>query len=202
MITFPRPDIVSLVACGPSALKCGAVHAPGMVVAINGAAKHVPHTAAFTMDGRYARNEWQNHQFKPFVVRESAWQHAVRAGARETPTTVRFAGDNKSAIFAENPENCRGGWQLNGSNSGYCALNFAYSLRPRKVILYGYDMDVPTHFFGDYSWKGEGDSLNANKLQLWAAEMEYAAHQFRKARIDVVNTNRASAIKAFRFGDA
>jgi len=197
---FPRPDVVSIVACGPSALKCGAASAPGMVVAVNGAFRYVRHDVALTMDGRFAREEWPKLQGRPFVVRGSAWQHAIDAGAKHWEGVNVYACDNKSTRFATTPEPNTGDMILNGTNSGYVALNFAFNMKPRRVYLYGFDMDEPEHFFGPYPWAGQGCVNSEAKFGAWREEMHAAALQFRAAGIGVFNTNPRSRIREFPYG--
>lgn len=196
MTTFPRPDTVSIVACGPSAVARGAASAPGLVVAVNGAWRHVPFAVSLSMDGRFARNEWDDLYGRVCMWRDSAVQHAYDAGATSWKDLNAFTCDRHTTKFAENGDAVH--WQLNGDHSGYCALNFAYSLRPRRVYLYGFDMDEPTHFFGEYPWADEAARNTRNKFAKWVADMDHAARQFRKAGIDVANTNPRSAIRAFR----
>lgn len=198
---MPRPDTVSIVACGPSALACGAASAPGLVVAINGAYKHVPFAVSFTMDGRFSRNCWRDLTNRWCVWRHSAVKHAMDAGAQGLMANVDgFACDPTSTTFSTYVDPVTGEPTYSGSNSGYCALNFAYAARPRRVYLYGFDMREPTHFFGDYPWKGEGDTLTREKLARWAREMSHARRQFDAAGIQVFNTNPNSAISAFEYG--
>lgn len=192
---FVRPDVVSIVACGPSALQCGAAKAPGIVIAVNGASEHVRYDVGLTMDGRYARNKWRTMQGRQWFVRQSAYRHMLDAGALPWHGLQVFSCDRMSTQFAANGPGLKP--MLNGSNSGYCALSLAFALKPRKVYLFGYDMDEPTHFFGNYEWHGQGDTLNVAKLQVWSREMSSAAKQFHAAGITVYNTNRLSRIKAF-----
>lgn len=200
MTEFPRPDTVSLVACGPSALACGAASAPGMVVAINGAVHHVRYDVALSMDGRFTRNTYRALQGRVCMFRESAWEHAVRAGAKRWSDVNTFANDIGSTKFGG--RGADGSWQLNGDNSGYCALNFAYLLRPRRVFLYGFDMGAVEHFFGPYPWANEpgASRTTPEKFGKWRSDMNEASRQFHEARIDVVNTNPQSKVRAFRTG--
>lgn len=195
---FPRPDTVSIVACGPSALDCGAARAPGMVLAINGAIDHVRFDVALTMDGRFARNRWKALYGKQAFIRRSAWAHVVDVGGMPWDGLRVYECDREQTEFADNDRDVA--WTLNGSNSGYNALNLAFNLMPRRVYLYGFDMDEPTHFFGEYPWVHEAGKNNRAKFELWRREMVHASGQFRRRRIEVYNTNRLSAIKAFPHG--
>lgn len=190
--------IVSVIACGPSALRCGAERSPGVRIAVNDAYRYVEATHVVSMDGRWFENRAKDfcHPLAPALhVR------AKTVAKREVPEGCRyrlFDCDRLTTTFGPTAS------QLNGENSGYCALNLAYVLRPTRVYLYGFDMTYDAsgsdHFFGDYEWKGEGCSNSGTKFAKWAKEMEDAARQFEAAGIEVFNTNRKSAIKAFKFG--
>lgn len=193
MIT--APDVVSIIGCGPSALQCGGGRAPGYRIAINGAAEYVAHDAALTMDGRFARECIDVFRDKPAWIRASAWDHVVRrVGAMSRWEGLRvYACDRLTTTFGN--DEC----QLNGSNSGYIALNLAYVMRPKTVWLYGFDMNEPKRFFGFYPWQvlGLGSSNSTEKFGVWAREMDHAARQFKDAGVAVYNTNPNSRITAF-----
>lgn len=196
-------EVISVVACGPSALDCGAGSAPGYVIAVNGAFEFVKHDAVISMDGRFAVNEVPRmFGAVPIWLRDRA--------ARKLDTTMcgpwwrqirQFANVHTTTTFAENAPHPQTPWQLNGDHSGYCALNLAYSMRPRRVYLYGYDLgDALGHFFGKYAWHGEGSKNSPAKFAKWRTDMFAALRQFERAGIEVFNTNPHSAIKAFKYG--
>ena len=93
--------------------------------------------------------------------------------------------------------------QLNGPNSGYCALNLAYKMRPRVVYLFGFD-HRPGHFHSESEWRarGEGCGESLRKYAEWSASCYEARRFFDTAGIRVYNTNRQSLVRAFEFGDA
>lgn len=193
--------VVSIVACGPSALKCGAARAPGFVIAVNDAYRHVRHDAVLSMDGRWAKNRLPHlrETFGPIYLRRSAWRH-VETGSVSTEILRRtnvFDCDHASGLFGSHTHT------LNGSNSGYCALNLAYVMRPEIVYLFGYD-HKGEHFHPESEWRqrGEGDANNPAKFKNWAQMCVGARKQFDAVGIRVINTNRDSAVTAFEFGDA
>lgn len=193
--------VVSIVAGGPSALKCGAARAPGFVIAVNDAYQHVRHDALLSMDGRWAKNRLPMLMGGDGAVhiRRSAMRH-VNPSECSTRTLQRvrvFDCDHTSGVFGVHAH------VLNGPNSGYCALNLAYVMRPEVVYLFGYD-HKGDHFHPESEWRqrGEGCANSPAKFKTWA-EMCFAARaQFDLSGIRVVNTNRDSAVKAFEFGDA
>ena len=190
--------IISVVACGPSALSSGPIR--GSVIAVNDAYRHVEASRVISMDGR-----WATHRAADFMasgspvlhLRRSAYNH-IKDEFPEWRFQI-FDCDIDSHDFPS------GGTtrQLNGDHSGYCALALAYTLATRSgacIYLYGYDMREPTHFFGDYEWKGEGSTNSPGKFRRWAADMVHAKRQFDAAGIQVFNTNKSSAITAFPYG--
>lgn len=113
------------------------------------------------------------------------------------PRVKPFECDHKTPRFSE--------WigQLNGPNSGYCALNLAYILRPEVLYLYGFDHSGG-HFHPEYEWtqRGEGSRNGPRKFQEWASYCDTAAAMFKAAGVNVINTNRNSLIRSFKFGEA
>lgn len=193
--------VVSIVACGPSALRCGAARAPGFVIAVNDAYQHVRHDAVLSMDGRWAKNRLPMFMGGdgPIHIRRSAMRH-VNPSDCSTRTLQRvrvFDCDHTSGVFGH------AAYHLNGPNSGYCALNLAYVMRPEVVYLFGYD-HKGDHFHPESEWRrrGEGCVNTPRKFKEWADMCETAREMFDAAGIHVVNTNRDSAIQAFKFGDA
>lgn len=189
------PDIVSVIACGPSALQCGAMRAPGYRIAINGAREYVPHDVFLTMDGRYARERFKQFEGTNAYVRASAWEHCVRDhdASRWGGLNV-FSCDINTTNLSSDP------LQLNGSNSGACGIALAFALKPRRVFLYGFDMGKRTHFFGNYPWLGLGCTTTDQKFRAWRAEFEHTRRQFDAAGIEIWNTNPQSEITAFKHG--
>jgi hypothetical protein len=88
--------------------------------------------------------------------------------------------------------------KLNGSNSGTCAINLAFQLRPHRVFLLGFDMQHgpagELHWYPDYSW---GGGSKKGTLREWANEFADIAKQFESADIPVFNVNHRSLIRAF-----
>jgi len=189
--------IISVIACGPSALRCGAQQAPGVKIAVNDAYRFVECSYVVSMDGR-----WFQHRAEDFCDSKCPTllirgKTIKKRGSPQGCRKIEFDNNRETTKFGPS---CT---ELNGENSGYCALNLAYLLGPERVYLYGFDMNYENgkdHFFGDYEWKGEGCSNSGKKFAKWVKEMEDAAEQFEKAGIEVFNTNPQSAIKAFKYG--
>lgn len=201
-------EIVSVIASGESWKTCGADRAPGFVIAVNDMFRHVPHDAVLSMDGLWAKNRatevltqmfmWEDTRPRDFYLRRSAHKYFNR-GDKQFQHITRvhvFDCDNHSDVMSPNPA------VLNGRHSGQCALNLAFTRRPRTVFLYGFDLrgDALGHGHPDYEWKGQGNTNNASKFREWADGFHVSAKFFDAAGIRVFNTNPESAIKAFPFG--
>jgi hypothetical protein len=62
---------------------------------------------------------------------------------------------------------------LNGTHSGFCALNLAYQMRPQRLVLVGFDMGKgpggEAHWWPDYPWAKPGGATTGGKFKAWAA---------------------------------
>lgn len=92
--------------------------------------------------------------------------------------------------------------KLNGSNSGTCAVNLAFQLKPERVFLFGFDMqrgpNKEKHWYPPYPWdSGEKYGTKAGNYTDWAGEFQEIARQFEEARIKVFNVSRRSLITSF-----
>lgn len=198
-------EVISVIGCGPSALECGAATAPGYVIAVNGAFEYVKHNAVLSMDGRFAANKVPSmFGHVPIWLRYRAFNHVdVSLCSHAVMHAIKiFKNVHAHPRFAENANYPTTTWQLNGDHSGYCALNLAYSMQPKTVYLYGFDLndEDKQHFFGKYPWFGQGSTNSRVKFAKWRTDMHEAARQFKARGIRVINTNPSSAIDAFEFG--
>lgn len=190
---------VILLASGPSVQSYNLrdLDQRGNLIALNGAALYVKPAAALTMDRLVA--EFCCPLWKIQGV-PSVW---IRRGTTQNfdPTTLggymQFEHDGDDPTHMT-PFHGR----LNGSNSGTCALNLAYQIKPKRVFLLGYDMqrgDLPhnlPYWHPPYAWNTGGAAKN-RKLAEWAREFEEIAKQFSKAGIEVLNVNHRSLIESF-----
>ena len=190
--------IVSVVASGPSALECGAAHAPGYVIACNDMFFHARPDAVFSMDGLWAKHRVPKFFSQPnsgcaIHLRRSAFKYI---GGPATYSHINvFDCDTKSDVMSPDAS------VLNGRHTGQCALNLAFTMNPRTVFLYGFDLGKDTgHCHRDYEWKGQGNTNNQTKFREWRDGFEVSAQYFRAAGIAVHNTNKYSGIRAFKYG--
>ncbi len=105
-----------------------------------------------------------------------------------------FANDHRSTVLSDEAG------RLNGTHSGFCALNLAYQMRPLELYLIGFDMrrgpNGEHHWYPDYFWSK--NATGAGRLMEWAAQFETAARQLAAAGISVFLVGAAASVKSFR----
>lgn len=92
--------------------------------------------------------------------------------------------------------------KLNGSNSGTCAINYAFQCRTHRVFLLGFDMqrgpEGEKHWYPDYPWAtDERSGTKRGTYKDWVEEFSEIAAQFEMAGMEVYNVNHRSLIRAF-----
>ena len=173
-------DTITIVAGGWSASRFNLAKLPGQIIAVNDSARYLPRCdIAISMDRLWAENRVE--QIKrlgiPLWLRRSASR-----SIEDFPLLTRFDNDHESTTLSDAPG------VLNGTHSGFCALNLAYQMKPRAIILIGFDMAHgprgERHWFPDYPWKNGGGS-SVGKLAEWATQFETAARQLLASQIAV-----------------
>ena len=83
-----------------------------------------------------------------------------------------------------------------GQNSGYQAINLAYLLGAKRIVLLGYDMQQTggkRHYFGDHP-----DALHCNSpYQDWIGNFDALASDLSDSGVSVINCTRRTALKCF-----
>lgn len=186
-----RVDTVTVLAGGWSARRY-LDRLPGFVIGVNDAALKAPTHAALSMDRLWAENRWAEIQRRAIPT----WLRRAPARAGEDPDWLRiFDCDHTSTTLSDEPGT------LNGTHSGFCALNLAYQMRPRRIVLVGLDMSKgprgEAHWFPDYPWAKPGGATTSGKFAEWARQFDTAARQCRDADI-AVELWGDSAVPAFR----
>lgn len=174
---------VTIIAGGWTAKFVDLRRAPGTVIAVNDAALYAPKwDVALSMDRLWFENRHEHilKTGKPLFMRENAIKQRG-----ENAAVSRFACDHTSTKFAEHSGGKR---HLNGTHSGFCALNLAYQMRPDELFLIGFDMSIgprgERHWFPDYPWSN-GGGTGAGRLGEWATQFKFAAEAFRAERCAV-----------------
>jgi hypothetical protein len=185
---------VSVVAGGYSVRSVDTSRLPGHVIAVNDSAVYLPRwDACVSMDRLWSENraQWllENAGDRPLYFRASAFPAALL----ERPNTHRYNCDHTSVYFGPTP------MHLNGTNSGYVALNLAYTMRPRELYLFGFDMqrgpNNEAHWYPDYPWNPKASS--SGKLNEWSRQFDTVAQQFRRQGVKVFNVSDRSLLQQF-----
>lgn len=91
-----------------------------------------------------------------------------------------------------------------GMNSGYQSLNLAILAGAKKILLLGYDFNFPggrSHAHnGHKDEKGIEHKMPESAYTNYAKQFASMMKDVRKLNVDIVNCNRDSALRQFRFG--
>lgn len=172
---------ITIVAGGWSASQFDLRKLPGTLIGVNDAAVLMPRVDLIVSMDRL----WAEHRFeqlrrlgKPTWLRRKT---LMNIDTRNCPWLTPFDNDHTSTVLSEEPG------RLNGTHSGFCALNLAYQLRPTALYLVGFDMARgprgEAHWFPPYSWSLQ--STGSGRLALWARQFEGAAGRFSAEGIRV-----------------
>lgn len=173
-----KHKIVTILAGGWSASLFDLRKLPGFVIAVNDAAIYSPRVDAVVSMDRI----WAEHRFEqvrklnvPIYLRKSTIRNF-----EIDDTVTAFENDHTSTVLSDKPSH------LNGTHSGFCALNLAYQMRPKDLFLVGFDMKLgprgERHWYPPYPWKSGGGS-SSGKLAEWGQQFESAARQLSEAGV-------------------
>lgn len=174
-----------------------------IVIGVNESAVLAQCDVGITMD-----RLWAEHRYERYLATRAGdlW---IRRGADkalpEHPRRKRFECDHRSHHMSSEPS------ILNGTNSGMCALNFAFQLKPERAYLFGFDMQrgpnqepyhhPPYRCTGECGeqceWANQNGATKPGKYREWAPQFKSIARQFRKRGISVKQVNNRSMMKAF-----
>ena len=178
---------ITIIGDGWSATQLDLRKLPGLIIAVNDAAIYAPHWhIVVSMDRIWAENrvEQLKHRGQPVWLRRSTVKNFA-----DFPTLVKFDCDHTSVTLNDEPG------RLNGTHSGFCALNLAYQMRPREIYLVGFDMQLgpkgERHWYPPYPWKN-GGGTGASRLTEWSKQFYVAAAQLRKVGCRVFVAGGAS----------
>lgn len=191
--SIKQPEIVSILGGGWSAIFVDRDQLPGTVIGVNDSAILAKCHAAVSMDRLWTEWRWPD---LVGIARKAFIRDAALKNIRDRPEWLRVFGcDYKTSVFSEDPAN------LNGTNSGQCAMNVAYLMRPKRVFLFGFDMNRSpnnnAYWFKPYAWAPEG-ATKPGKYAEWAQQFDKIAELFKATGTEVLNVSTTSAITAFR----
>jgi len=175
----------------------------GTVIAVNDAAILAPRwDHALSMDRKWAEGRidqvvLRSSETDPprkVWIRRSALQN-LTGYVKDWPWVQSFECDHETSIFSTKHGH------LNGTNSGACALNLAWQLRPNRLFLLGFDMNRDDHgrayWYPSYPWTNGAGSTSDGKYAGWAKQFKTASSAFARIGCQVFNVSPGSAIDAF-----
>lgn len=174
--------LMSIVGGGPSFGSIDRTKLPGEVIAVNDSAIYLPRCDyVVTMDRLWTEYRWNKIKLmdKQTWIRRSALKKFPEFA--EWQNLHAFENDNgKEGQFSEDPA------KLNGNNSGACALNLAYHLRPDHLWVFGIDMrQTPKpYWYEPYPWAPHGATKPGHYVN-WAKLLEIMVKQLRAKGIHV-----------------
>lgn len=87
-----------------------------------------------------------------------------------------------------------------GGNSGYQAINLAYLLGYKTIILLGYDMQNTggqTHWHGDHNFGGSTNPVR-NTFDNWRKDFRELGKAIKEINdVEIINATRQTALKCF-----
>lgn len=180
---------VIIIGGGKSAKKCQPenLYRYGHVIGVNDSALQVRSHTILSMDRLWMENNYE--QCRNLAVQTIFRRCAWRLKDKSWPRLGLFDCNTKTP-FMNDALGC-----LDGDNSGACALNYAYQMRPSRVFLFGFDMNGSGYWHNGYSAQNKG-SGNRKKPD-WAEKFNFKKKQFDQKGIQVFNVNTRSAIDAF-----
>lgn len=202
-ITPTNPELVVIVCSGKSVKQFNLKNLPdsAVIIAVNGAAEFLPR-----LDYWFTSDPWGLHGPQlPINKRCEMWaavgdDFATRYARVDTHKKTphrdinflhRLISHNNpnttsetaySLGLSEDPR-C-----ISGGNSGYGALNFAYHLKPKNIIILGMDGDIG-YFYSD--------SKRNRALTFLPQMIDSTKEQFEKSGIKVINASPNSKITTF-----
>lgn len=192
---------ISIVAGGWSFAGFDHKAVPGEVIAVNDTLIHFKSELSYvvSMDRLWAENRWASLKSRCIetFLRRSSLKH-MDVGDTYHEWLHTFECDiTPGALFGDFIT------QLNGRNSGACALNLAHILRPKELYLFGFDMcrspENKAYWYPGYEWSDKGDkgATGQGKYDEWATDFKLYAEQFAAVGTKVWNVSPVSKIDAF-----
>lgn len=224
-MTVPAYVEVSVVAGGWSFSRIDRSRVPGYLIGVNDAGLRLSGVdCVVSMDRLWTEHRWQ----QLVVLQREAWlRHAAvknldwRSYASSRGWLRVFSCDHESSIMVDGvPVPVISDYPgsihlaasgepltLNGTNSGMCAVNRAYQLKPKVLWLFGFDCQEgpkgEKHWYVDYDLIGKdgrptSGGTSPKKLSEWARQYDGIAATCRGAGIEVINVSDRTLITSFK----
>lgn len=110
----------------------------GYAIGVNDAAVRAPVNMGLSMDRRWADWRLEDIKNKPF------WLRKLSIPAKWEGLNF-FKSNHETDTFSKETGT------LNGRNSGHCAVNLAYQMKPKQIFLFGFDMKGG-YWYPQYPW--------------------------------------------------
>lgn len=190
---------ITIVGGGWSVADVDLTRLAGFVIAVNDSGLLLPRSDAIVSMDRL----WTEHRWPKLVelkqktwLRRSAVQNIPRDQLNAADWLTVFSNNNETNRFSDNPS------RLNGTNSGACAMNLAYLMRPRRLFLLGFDMNRSpkgkAYWYPPYPWANQNGGTGNKRYKEWASQFDECAAAFRSAGMEVFNVSPRSAIDVFQ----
>lgn len=184
-----RQDIINIIAGGPSVnyLRTDFIYEHGFTIGVNESSILNKCDLAISMDRLWMEGRYKQliENQTPTLFRRCAWKLG-----HDWEHLELFDGDVKTEFMSD-----RKGI-LVGNNSGTVAINKAWQMNPKKVFLFGFDMQVVNkqrHYHKEYEWAKQ--KVSDGKYTHWLKRFKNIYRQFRDKDIEIFNVNPDSAIK-------
>lgn len=179
-----KQEIINIIAGGQSVknMDIKEICRRAYTIGVNDSAVLAPVNIGVSMDRRWAQYREPEIKGKPFLLRKppSTW-----------PGVFAFNCDYETDEFSELPG------KLNGRNSGYCALNLAYQMRPKKIYLFGYDFSGKPYWYPAYPWVKYPTERSRMEKE-WPLAFDKARQYFDQVGIEIIIVGLESKLTQFK----
>ena len=166
------PKHLSVIGGGLSVRNIDLNTVPGQVIGVNDSAIHAPRVdMVVSMDRLWTEYRWDKllAMDKPTWLRRNAIKNTWAKGGETWKNLTVFDNKLEPESFSRDPV------VLHGHNSGACALNLAFQLKPDHLWIFGFDMTKGStgdpYWYEPYPWKPEG-ATKPGHYRVWARQAE------------------------------
>lgn len=165
------------------------------VIAVNSAYKYVDENAVlYWGDTSWGQDESENLLKHPSKYKFSSRLHVDLTSNPTGPGGCYWLRKTGSEGFDPDVNSVR------GNNSGAHAINFSINLGARRVVLLGFDMSysgTKSHFHNHHSRPTPASVYP----ELFIPSIESMAEAIKHLPVEVINANKNSKLKCFKFGN-
>lgn len=190
-----RAGTVVVIGGGPSLTREQVEYTRGRarVIAIKEAARLAPWADAFYCgDGPWMaahRDEVQSFRGTVNAIEQEPGRHKLEAVLSFRPDLKIFRNDGTEGL-CEDPAGLR-----TGCNSGYQAVNLAFHMLARRIVLLGYDLKAGAN--GRMHWFHRQFEHQPSAYLSWAPLFRTLVDPLTRHGVEVVNATPGSALDAF-----